>query len=56
MPEVPQEVGPDKKVPKAPPKTPEAPPVTGTCWLWTPAEEMSLQVLSVIQAHCYSLI
>ena len=32
MPEVTKEVVPEKKVPKVPPKTPEAPPVTGTCW------------------------
>ena len=55
MPEVPQEVVPEKKVPKAPPKTPEAPSVTGTCWLWTPAEEMSLEFLRMIQVLCSSL-
>lgn len=31
VPEVAQEVVPEKIIPKAPPKTPEAPPVTGTC-------------------------
>ena len=56
MPEVPQEVVPEKKVPKAPPKTPEAPPVTGTCRVWTPyAEEMSLEFLRMIQVLCSSL-
>ena len=56
MPEVPQEVVPEKKAPKAPPKTPEAPPVTGTCRVWTPyAEEMSLEFLRMIQVLCSSL-
>ena len=31
VPEVPQEVVPEKKVPKVPSKKPEVPPVTGTC-------------------------
>lgn len=32
VPEAAQEVVPEKKVPKAPPKKPEVPPVTGTSW------------------------
>jgi hypothetical protein len=34
MPEVPQEIVPEKKRPVVPPKMPEAPPVTGTCHLY----------------------
>lgn len=33
VPEAAQEVVPEKKIPKAPIKKPEAPPVTGTCQL-----------------------
>ena len=53
VPKAAQEVVPEKKVPKAPPKEPEAPPVTGTCWpRHHSAEEMSLQFLRVILVHC----
>lgn len=56
MPEAPQEVVPEKKVPKAPPQKPEAPPVTG---MRSPrphsATEVALLLLKTVLGHCSSL-
>lgn len=53
MPEAPQEVVPEKKVPKAPPKKTEAPPVTG---MRAPrplsATELALLLLKTVLGYC----
>ena len=52
MPEVPQEVVPEKKIPKAPPKKPEVPPVSG---IFHPSlysiEEMPPLLLEILLVH-----